>query len=517
MNPVQWTVLVVDDEADIRDVMTLSLEDAGYRVLTAADGAEGLDICRRMRPQIVVTDIRMPRLDGIGLLEAVKAFDAAIEVIVVTAFGEIEVAIQALRRDASDFITKPVNHDALHLALGRAADRFTARRRLAEYTAFLEREHARSVAELSRTFSFQQNLIESSMDGIVGCDGQGKVVLFNRSLEALTGHRREAVVGQLGQDALMAPAAREAFAAAFAADGHGGPDRLFRHETEFVGANGTAIPVEVSAFRLTDPDREPGMVCFVRDLRQIRRLEREVEDQARILHQDKMMSLGRLAASVVHEINNPLAGILNYARLMITILERGPLSVERQDKFRGYMSLVERETDRCSRIVSGLLAFSRKSPPQIGDVDVADLIGRCVQLSRHKLDLSNIRIEVALAERLPVVRGDFNQLQQCVINLIFNAIDAMPRGGELLIGAAPDPVSGAVAITVRDTGSGIDPALLAHLFEPFFTTKQEGHGTGLGLSTVYGIMQRHGGQVRVDSAPGKGATFTLELPGITDK
>jgi two-component system NtrC family sensor kinase len=511
VNDALPTVLIVDDEADIRDVMAMSLTDAGYRVMAAADGLEALEVCRQGLARIVVTDIRMPRMDGIRLLEAVKDLDPHIEVIVVTAFGDVEVAIQALRRDASDFITKPINDDALHLALHRATDRFTARRRLAEHTAFLEQQHARSLAELSRTFSFQQNLIESSMDGIVVCDGDGKVVLFNRSLEALTGHRRQRVEGRPGQEVLMAPEARAAFAAAFAGEGYGGPDRLFRYQAEFVDADGGAIPVEVSAFRLTDPAREPGMVCFVRDLRQIRRLEREMEDQARILHQDKMMSLGRLAASVVHEINNPLAGVLNYCRLMLKILARGSLSTGDQQKFQGYLGLVESETERCSRIVSNLLAFSRKSPPQLSDLDVGDLVERCVRLSRHKIELANIRLAVTAAPDLPTVRGDFNQLQQCLINLIFNAIDAMDQGGRLSIEARLAGEKG-VQIVVSDTGTGIAPEHLDRLFEPFFTTKQEGRGTGLGLSTVYGIMQRHGGAVRVDSLPGRGTTFILELP-----
>ncbi len=377
MNPSDWTVLVVDDEPDIREVLSLSLEDAGYQVVTAGDGYLGLEMCRQAHPQIVLTDVRMPNMDGIALLEAVKAFDATIEVIVVTAYGEMDMAIAALRRDASDFITKPVNHEALHLALGRAADRSLARRRLAEYTASLERD---------------------------------------------------------------------------------------------------------------------------------------IVDQARILHQDKMMSLGRLAASVVHEINNPLAGVLNYARLMLKILDRGALTAEAQQRFREYLNLVARETDRCSRIVSGLLAFSRKTAPCFEAVDLTDLVERCVKLSRHKLELSNIRLAVKIENQLPVVHGDFNQLQQCLINLIFNAIDAMPQGGDLFIGAAPGPTPGWVTIAVHDTGCGIAQDDRPRLFEPFFTTKEEGCGTGLGLSTAYGILQRHGGRIEVDSKPGKGATFTLVLP-----
>jgi signal transduction histidine kinase len=254
------------------------------------------------------------------------------------------------------------------------------------------------------------------------------------------------------------------------------------------------------------------LVCFFRDLREIRKLEREILDQARVLHQDKMMSLGRLAASVVHEINNPLSGVLNYLRLMSRILNQGPLSDDRREKFKSYLELVESETSRCCQIISSLLSFSRQSPPSFGRVQIEKLLQRCIILSRHKLELSNIRLGSEIQSNLPSVNGDFNQLQQCVINLIFNAIDVMPDGGNLDITAGTEAEKKLVKITIKDTGPGIDQAELPHIFEPFVTTKDEGYGVGLGLSTVYGIMERHGGSVDASSPPGQGAMFTLKLP-----
>ncbi len=149
------------------------------------------------------------------------------------------------------------------------------------------------------------------------------------------------------------------------------------------------------------------------------------------------MSLGRLAASVVHEINNPLSGVLNYLRLMRRILGQGPLAADRQEKFQRYLELVETETSRCSQIVSSLLSFSRRSPPSFGNVQIDELLQRCIILSRHKLELNNIRLESNVQPNMLSVNGDFNQLQQCVINLIFNAIDVMPDGGTLNLEAQP--------------------------------------------------------------------------------
>ena len=154
----------------------------------------------------------------------------------------------------------------------------------------------------------------------------------------------------------------------------------------------------------------------------------------------------------------------------------------------------------------------RLSPPSFGRVRIDELLERCILLSRHKLELSNIRLESGIPADLPPVEADFNQLQQCVINLIFNAIDHMPDGGTLNLDCRHDTDRDTVTVIVKDSGRGIPQKDLGHIFEPFYTTKKEGYGVGLGLSTVYGIVERHKGNISVESRPGEGAAFMIELP-----
>ncbi len=512
VNSNAWKVVLIDDEEDIRDVLTLTLRDSGYEVFSAPDGKSGLRMCEKISPQIVITDIRMPGMDGLQVLETLKNKNPDIEVIVATAFGEMDVAIQALQLDASDFVTKPISDETLQLALKRARDRFTSKKQLKDYTALLEKEKAETSRELLKTIAYQKNLIESSIDGILGCDEDKQVVIFNKSMEKISGYDGQEVLRRMTFDHFFPPGEELNFLNELESERYGGKNRLILYETTLMGKSGKKVPVQLSATALFEQEKVNGVVCFFRDLREIRRLEREMEDQARILHQDKMMSLGRLAASVVHEINNPLSGILNYIRLMIRILSEKQLDEERMKKFQHYLELVENETARCSQIVSGLLNFSRISKPAFGEVRVEELIDRCILLSQHKLELSNIRLESDIASNIPAVKGDFNQLQQCVINLMFNAIDAMPQGGTLTLGGHFDSDAGMAVILVEDSGQGIAPDDLPHIFEPFFTTKNQAYGVGLGLSTVYGIMQRHNGSVEVKSQPGKGAVFSLKIP-----
>jgi PAS domain S-box-containing protein len=508
-----WKIVLIDDEEDIREVMTIALKDAGYLVQTAPDGATGLRLCEINPPQIVITDIRMPGMDGIQVLESLKTKNPDIEVIVATAFGEMDLAIKALQLDASDFITKPISDDALYLALNRARDRYTSRKQIKDYTALLEKERAVTIQELLKSITFQRNLIDSSMDGILGCDEKDTVITYNQSMEQMLGYSKTDVLRRMTFEQFFPAGQATRFKEELSGENYGGQDRLILYETTLQNQSGRDVPVQVSAatFSVKDPD-SGGLVCFFRDLREIRKLEREISDQARILHQDKMMALGRLAASVIHEINNPLSGILNYLRLMNRIVSQGPLAEDRREKFKRYLELVENETNRCSQIVSSLLSFSRISSPSFGPIQIDELLKRCILLSRHKLELSNIHLHSSIPQNLTPVKGDFNQLQQCVINLIFNAIDAMPNGGTLNLDCRHDIDRDMVIVVVKDSGRGIPHADLSQIFEPFYTTKKDGYGVGLGLSTVYGIIKRHKGNITVESQPGEGAAFMIELP-----
>ncbi|MGD2124520.1 MAG: response regulator [Desulfobacteraceae bacterium] len=513
MKQKDWKLLFIDDEEGIRSVMSITLADAGYDVMTAADGESGIQMCREKSPQIVITDIRMPGVDGIEVLERIKKEDPNKEVIVVTAYGEMEVAIRALQLDASDFITKPINNEALFVALERAKERYTTRKELHDYTALIEERWMDTAEELARTFNFQNNLIESSIDGIVGCDKEGKIVTFNIRSEQMLGYLKDEVRGKVSFEKLLPVGTADKIKEDLYSDEYGGKNQLFLYETHLITKKGEKIPVQLSATVLFEGGQESGMVGFIRDLREIRRLEQQFADQTRLLQQHKMISLGRLAASVVHEINNPLAGILNYVRLMIKIVGRGSaLAPETLKKFQRYLDLIESETSRCSRIVSNLLAFSRQSKLEFSEVNINELLEKCLMLSQHRLSLQNIAIKTELNPGIPHISGDFNQIQQCVINLIFNAIDAMPDGGALTLKSSLNANKGVLEIKIGDSGSGIAKEDLPHIFDPFYTTKTEGSGLGLGLSTVYGIIDRHKGTITVDSELGKGAVFTIRLP-----
>jgi two-component system NtrC family sensor kinase len=378
-----WPVLIIDDEKDIREVTALTLMDAGYRVETAADGTEGLARCEQFSPRIVITDIRMPGMDGIQVLETIKQRYPDTEVIVATAFGEMETAIRALQLDASDFITKPIHTEAMMVAIERARHRYRTRQQIKDYTRRLEHGLSRTTRQLEETVAYQNRLIESSMDGILGCDGDGRVVTFNRSMEQMLGIRPFRGAAPVHPDEFFQPSGIPPVPDDLAASGHGGDGRLMLYETCLLDHHQHPVPVQLSATVLMDEENTTGLVCFVRDLRRIHRLEQEMADQARLLHQDKMMSLGRLAASVAHEINNPLSGILNYIRLMLRSFRKGPLPTDKHTQFARYLELVETETDRCSKIVSSLLTFSRRSPVSVGPVSMAEIVDHSIVLARH--------------------------------------------------------------------------------------------------------------------------------------
>jgi two-component system NtrC family sensor kinase len=244
-------------------------------------------------------------------------------------------------------------------------------------------------------------------------------------------------------------------------------------------------------------------------------LEKQVRDrtaalekaQERMVHTEKMSSLGRLAASIAHEINNPLAGILTYAKLLVRTLEEGSPDDAGREKLIRHLKLVEQETRRCTAIVRGLLDFARERPLETTEFDLNAAVSEALGLLRHQMELQNVTLEIE-SGTLPLVRADFGQIRQCLLNVLINGCDAMPSGGVLRVStrAAGDTVE----VQIQDTGVGIPPENVKKVFDPFFTTKTK--GTGLGLSVVYGIIERHGGTLRLESAVGVGTTLTLVLP-----
>jgi two-component system NtrC family sensor kinase len=264
-------------------------------------------------------------------------------------------------------------------------------------------------------------------------------------------------------------------------------------------------------------------------------LEQRVEERTRelraaqqqLIQTEKLASLGRLAASIAHEINNPLSGILTYAKLISRRLRTYPADSDAILTILQQLALVERETLRCTAIVRNLLDFARQREPSFQEVDVRAVVDEALSLVANRLALQKVTVVRDSAE-VPVVRADYGQVRQAVVNILLNACEAMVGGGMLNVATrittavgvgegARDEAGGDetqrvpwVEVVVKDQGEGIAPEHLSRIFDPFFTTKE--HGTGLGLSVVYGIMEKHGGTMAVISRVGEGTTVTLRLP-----
>ncbi len=230
----------------------------------------------------------------------------------------------------------------------------------------------------------------------------------------------------------------------------------------------------------------------------------------RMLHVEKMATIGKMAAVVAHEINNPLSGILTYAKLVKRWIEKNTMTSPKQEEMKGSLDLVASESKRCGELVKNLLSFSRVSPMNLAWCDLNQVIDRCVRLVQHKLDMSGIQMNLNLEQELPAAHCDPAQIEQVVLAMVINAIDAMPQGGNLWISTRVVAGS-AIELVIRDDGIGIPEEHLAHIFEPFYTNKESG-GSGLGLAISQNIVERHGGHIDVKSVVGEGTTFKIVLP-----
>ncbi len=231
-----------------------------------------------------------------------------------------------------------------------------------------------------------------------------------------------------------------------------------------------------------------------------------------VLHVEKMASIGKMAAVVAHEVNNPLSGILTYAKLLRKWVATGQTEHEKREEAMECLDLIASESRRCGDLIKNLLTLSRTAPMNVQSTDLHAVIDRCLLLVRPQLERGGVEVQLKLAKDLPRVPCDPAQIEQVLLILIMNAKDAMPRGGNLWIETQLSNAERAIEIQVRDDGAGIAPEVLSHIFEPFVTTKERGHSVGLGLAISRGIVERHKGHIEVESVLGRGSAFTITLP-----
>jgi two-component system NtrC family sensor kinase len=247
-----------------------------------------------------------------------------------------------------------------------------------------------------------------------------------------------------------------------------------------------------------------------------RRVNQKTEElkktQERILQIEKMASLGQLSATVAHELNNPIAGILTYSKLIQKKLQRNNFSPEDRDSIMKHLRMIETESDRSGNIVKNLLLFSRKQDKDVKTHDLNSIIEKSLQLISHHLELHNIHLYKQLKPNLPEIYVDENQIKQALLALYMNAVEAMEADGVLTVRTEHRGVEKAIYLYVQDNGKGISEEDMAHIFEPFFTTKSAVKGVGLGLSVVYGIVQNHNADINVKSKVQEGTTFIIKFP-----
>jgi two-component system, NtrC family, sensor kinase len=351
-----------------------------------------------------------------------------------------------------------------------------------------------------------RNLILSAVDGVIAADKQGRILIFNDMAAELFGYSVEEAMENLNIRDIYPDHKELEVMKALRSDDYGGRGKLRSYEVEVLHKSGGPIPINLNASIVYEGDREVATIGFFHDQRGINRMKAELErTQMQLLQSEKMASLGKLAAGVAHQLNNPLSGITLFTKL---VMEEYNL----EEGARKDLSRVMEDAERCRDTVKELLEFARQTKHIRRPHDINRAISRTLFLLENQSLFQNIVIEKDLDPALLPVHSDIQQMNHMFMNIILNAAQAMEGNGRLRIKTLFLPEKEQVRIEISDNGPGIPSEILSHIFDPFFTTKQEGEGTGLGLSLVYGIVQNQGGEIKAQSIPGKGATFIIDLP-----
>ncbi|UCE42632.1 MAG: PAS domain S-box protein [Candidatus Aminicenantes bacterium] len=351
---------------------------------------------------------------------------------------------------------------------------------------------------------------------IIAINEEGIVSLINKKGCAVLGFQEDEIIGKNWFDLCVPEDVREERKQVFKKVMAGEQQEVEDYENIILTKSGEERIIAWHNTTLIDENSHIfGTLSSGEDITKRKQTEEE------LIQSEKMVSLGQLAASVVHEVNNPLAGIMVYVKLLQKKFKENNIQVESTEK---QLQKMEQELDRTTRIIRNLLTFARQSEPSMNPIDINKALDAALLLVGNQINLENIALEKNFDPDLPQVLADFDKIQQVLLNITLNAIQAMPDGGNLTITSSVaknvkigDSWTDAVRIDIQDTGIGIPKENLKKLFTPFFTTKEKGKGVGLGLSVVHGIIGKHKGKLDVESEIGVGTTFSIYLEVMNEK
>ena len=512
--PFSRLLIVEDDPSQLR-TLTDILTEEGFSAVGCPTAAEALRQVTARDFAAVILDLRLPDEEGTRLLEQIRAVNAHIRVIIYTGFGTFGSARDAVNRGAFAYVEKLGDPGELIRHVHRAVAE-----RVSQYATELELAVAERTAALRESEAHLRAIVEAAVDAIVVVDDKGTVESFNPAAERMFGYAAAEVVG--GAVALLFPAPFREEHASHLAHYRLAAEAIplgARHELGGLRKDGTTFPVDLGVSMVRDGPR-----CrFVEILRDLTERKRAEEERLRLERQvrqaQKMEALGTLAGGVAHDFNNILAGIRGYVELYQA--DRPPGAGEE-------LSRVLQLSDRAALLVRQILAFSRKREQERVPVDLGRVLEEAVALLRATLP-ATIEIRAAVTAEPVVLLADATEMHQVVMNLCTNAAHAMrDRGGildcrleiadcrsektEHFEQSAICNLQSAIKLTVADTGAGMTAEVRERMFDPFFTTKETGEGTGMGLSVVLGIVEGLGGNIRVESEPGRGTRFEVYLP-----
>jgi len=489
-------VLLIDDEESNVRVLSKSLQVDGYPVVFALSGEEGIAVFERESPQIILTDIKMPGMNGLEVLKIVKAKQPDTEVIIITGHGDVDAALEALHCGASDFISKPIRDQALSIALKRACEKLQIRQQLRQHTEELEA----MVQQMKRKSDFQARLIKNSNDGILATDGSWRVIIFNPGAENIFGYSQAEVISNMDARDLYSTEIMSLFR-----QEDENRQQAHWHETTLRTRNGEKIPVRFFGTVMYEDNQMVGSVAFFEDLRKIKQLETD------LIHSERLAAIGQTVAGMAHGIKNILHGFKGGSYLMKIGIGRGDPA-----KLEAGFKMLQKNIDRTSSLVMDLLSYAKQREPEYQDCVLNEIVEDVCELFEKMAEENEVTIVKKLSSSIGRVSMDPQTLQRTLANLVSNAIDACAMDNTIKEAHRIDIKTtllkdGRIEFEVADNGPGISEDVQDRLFTSFFSTKGAG-GTGLGLLVTRKLVQECGGSIDFVSRPGVGTTFKVRLP-----